>query len=77
MLTAVKPLWGQTGALADRMSWRILKPVTEESRRSENYRTLAAPEGWSYESLADPAAQFNGQATARIYSASISYRRPA
>jgi hypothetical protein len=29
MLTAVKPLWGQ--ALADRMSWRILKPVTEES----------------------------------------------
>ena len=64
-------------AFADRMSWRILKPVAEESRPSENERTLAAPEDWSYEGLADPATQFNGQAAARVYSASIRFRRLA
>jgi len=40
------------------MSWRILKTVTDELRRSENCRALAALEGWSYEGLVDPASQF-------------------
>jgi hypothetical protein len=40
------------------MPWRILKPVIEDARRSENYRDLAALEGWSYEGLPDPATLF-------------------
>jgi hypothetical protein len=43
---------------ADRMSWRILKPVTKDSRRSENSRALAADEGRSCEGLGDTGGQF-------------------
>jgi hypothetical protein len=58
----------------------VLEDFEARDRGVPAFRKLpgfGAPEGWSYESLADPATQFNGQATGRIYSASISFRRPA
>ena len=57
--TVARPLQGQ--AFADRMSWRILKPVTKDSRRSENSWALAADEGWRYEGLGDTGGQFKNR----------------